>query len=248
MNNTSLLSLISLAFSLLSQAQDATEIIRRSEDHITGNSTIAEISIEVKRPKWSRIMDIKVWSLGTEYSFILLESPSRDKGSVFLKRDKEIWNWQPKIEKTIKLPPSMMMQSWMGSDFTNDDLVKESSILMDYTHQIIGDTILLGRPCFGIELTPKPDAPVVWGKIRSFIDKEDYLQLSSEFYDEDGFLINQMTASKIELFGDKLIPSIIVMKPIEEEGQKTILKYRSLTFDVDIEENFFTKQNMKRLR
>ncbi len=248
MNKTSLLPFISLTLSLFSQAQDATEIIRRSEDHIRGKSTVAEISIEVKRPKWSRMIDIKIWSLGTEYSFILLEAPSRDKGSVFLKRDKEIWNWQPKIEKTIKLPPSMMMQSWMGSDFTNDDLVKESSILMDYTHEIIGDTILLGRPCFSIELTPKPEAPVVWGKIRSFIDKEDYLQLSSEFYDEDGFLINQMTASKIELFGNKLIPSMIVMKPIEELGQKTILRYKSLAFDVDLEESFFTKQNMKRLR
>ena len=249
MTNTSLfLTLISIALSLSIQAQDASEIIRRSEDHIRGKSTMAEISIEVERPRWSRTMDIKVWTLGTEYSFILLEAPSRDRGTVFLKRDKEIWNWQPKIEKTIKLPPSMMMQSWMGSDFTNDDLVKESSILTDYTHKIIGDTVLLERPCFIIELTPKPDAPVVWGKILSFIDKKDYLQLASEFYDEDGFLINQMKASKIKLFGEKLMPSLVVMTPIEEEGQKTILRYKSLAFDVDLEEKFFSKQNMKRLR
>jgi outer membrane lipoprotein-sorting protein len=209
---------------------------------------MAEISIEVERPRWSRTMDIKVWTLGTEYSFILLEAPSRDRGTVFLKRKKEIWNWQPKIEKTIKLPPSMMMQSWMGSDFTNDDLVKESSILTDYTHKIIGDTVLLERPCFIIELTPKPDAPVVWGEILSFIDKKDYLQLASEFYDEDGFLINRMKASKIKLFGEKLMPSLVVMTPIEEEGQKTILRYKSLAFDVDLEEKFFSRQNMKRLR
>ncbi len=241
-------TLIFLIFQQPIQAQDATEIIRLSENHIRGKSTKAEISIEVMRPKWSRTMDIKVWSLGADYSFILLEAPSRDKGTVFLKRDKEIWNWQPKIEKTIKLPPSMMMQSWMGSDFTNDDLVKESSILTDYTHKIIGDTILLERPCHIIELTPKSDAPVVWGKIRSFIDKKDFLQLSSEFYDEDGFLINQMMASKIKLFGEKLIPSVVVMTPVEEEGQKTILRYKSLTFDINIEENFFNKQNMKKIR
>jgi outer membrane lipoprotein-sorting protein len=142
----------------------------------------------------------------------------------------------------------MMMQSWMGSDFTNDDLVKESSILTDYTHKIIGDTVLLERPCFIIELTPKPDAPVVWGEILSFIDKKDYLQLASEFYDEDGFLINQMKASKIKLFGEKLMPSLVVMTPIEQEGQKTILRYKSLAFDVDLEEKFFSRQNMKRLR
>jgi len=231
-----------------SHAQDAYEIIKRSDEHVRGKSNKAEMSIEVQRPKWSRTMEIKVWSLGTEYSFILIQAPSRDKGTVFLKREKEIWNWQPKIEKIIKLPPSMMMQSWMGSDLTNDDLVKESSILSDYTHKIIGDTTLLNRACYGIELTPKPEAAVVWGKIKTFIDKQDYLQLASEFYDEDGYLINKMEASDIKYFGAKILPATLVMTPVEEEGQKTILRYKSIEYNIDIEESFFSKQNMKRLR
>ena len=186
-----LLSFI-IVLTFQANAQDAYQIIKRADEHLRGASQKAEMSIEVKRPKWSRTMDIKAWSLGNDYSFILISAPARDKGTVFLKREKEIWNWQPKIEKVIKLPPSMMMQSWMGSDFTNDDLVKESSILLDYTHEIIGDTLILDRACYTVQLTPKPEAAVVWGKIKTFIDKNDFLQLGSEFYDEDGYLINKM--------------------------------------------------------
>ena len=229
-------------------AQDAYQIIKRADEHLRGASQKAEMSIEVQRPKWSRTMDIKAWSLGNDYSFILIDAPARDKGTVFLKREKEIWNWQPKIEKIIKLPPSMMMQSWMGSDFTNDDLVKESSILLDYTHKIIGDTIILDRVCYIIQLRPKPEAAVVWGKIKTFVDKSDFLQLGSEFYDEDGYLINKMEASEIKSFGNKILPSKMVMTPVEEEGQTTILRYKSIAFNIDIDEAFFSKQNMKRLR
>ena len=242
--------LLSLIFILAFQAnaQDAYQIIKRADEHLRGTSQKAEMSIEVKRPKWSRTMDIKAWSLGNDYSFILISAPARDKGTVFLKREKEIWNWQPKIEKVIKLPPSMMMQSWMGSDFTNDDLVKESSILLDYTHEIIGDTLILDRACYTIQLTPKPEAAVVWGKIKTFIDKNDFLQLGSEFYDEDGYLINKMEASEIKSFGNKILPSKMVMIPVEEEGQTTILRYKSIEYNIDVDEAFFSKQNMKRLR
>ena len=242
-----LLSFI-IVLTFQANAQDAYQIIKRADEHLRGASQKAEMSIEVQRPKWSRTMDIKAWSLGNDYSFILINAPARDKGTVFLKREKEIWNWQPKIEKVIKLPPSMMMQSWMGSDFTNDDLVKESSILLDYTHEIIGDTLILNRACYTIQLTPKPAAAVVWGEIKTFIDKNDFLQLGSEFYDEDGYLINKMEASEIKSFGNKILPSKMVMTPVEEEGQTTILRYKSIEYNIDIDKEFFSKQNMKRLR
>jgi outer membrane lipoprotein-sorting protein len=230
-----------------SSAQTAYEVIKRADEHLRGVSNKAEMTIEIQRPKWTRTMEIKAWSLGSEYSFIFIQAPSRDKGSVFLKRDKEIWNWQPKIEKVIKLPASMMMQPWMGSDLTNDDLVKESSILNDYTHQIVGDTIIQERACYSIELTPKAEAAVVWGLIKTFIGKKDYLQLGSEFYDEDGYLITTMEASDIRYFGTKILPATIVMTPIEEKGKKTTIHYRSIEFNIDIQKEFFSKQNMKRL-
>ncbi len=245
MNN--LISFIVLIIFCSAQAQEASEIIKLSEDHLRGESSTSEISIEIERRLWSRTIDIKVWSLGSDYSLILMQAPIRDKGTVYLKRKKEIWNWQPKIKKIIKLPPSMMMQSWMGSDFTNDDLVKESSVLFDYTNKIIGDTLLLGLPCCIIELLPKPDAPVVWGKIKLFIDLENYLQLATEFYDEDGYLINKMKVSEIKTFGNRVLPSLLTMTSVEEKGQRTILRYKSIDFNTGIMEDFFTKENMKKV-
>ena len=242
-----LISFIILIIFCSAQAQEASEIIKLSEDHLRGESSTAEISIEIERRLWSRTIDIKVWSLGSDYSLILMQAPIRDKGTVYLKRKKEIWNWQPKIKKIIKLPPSMMMQSWMGSDFTNDDLVKESSVLFDYTNKIIGDTLLLGLPCCIIELLPKPDAPVVWGKIKLFIDLENYLQLATEFYDEDGYLINKMKVSEIKTFGNRVLPSLLTMTSVEEKGQRTILRYKSINFNTGIMEDFFTKENMKKV-
>lgn len=242
-----LISFIILIIFCSAQAQEASEIIKLSEDHLRGESSTAEISIEIERRLWSRTIDIKVWSLGSDYSLILMQAPIRDKGTVYLKRKKEIWNWQPKIKKIIKLPPSMMMQSWMGSDFTNDDLVKESSVLFDYTNKIIGDTLLLGLPCCIIELLPKPDAPVVWGKIKLFIDLENYLQLATEFYDEDGYLINKMKVSEIKTFGNRVLPSLLTMTSVEEKGQRTILRYKSIDFNTGIMEDFFTKENMKKV-
>lgn len=242
------LTILLILFSTSIKAQTALEIIQSSDDYLRGESSIAEMSIEVQRPSWSRNMNIKAWAKGTDLSLILIESPARDKGTVFLKRQKEIWNWQPQIERIIKLPPSMMMQSWMGSDFTNDDLVRESSIIEDYKHRLLGDTVILDRSCYIIELIPKPEAPVVWGKIISFIGKDLPLQMGSEFYDEDNYLINKMNIVALDYFDNKLLPSIMEMIPMEEENQKTIMRYHTLEFNPLIDDSFFSKQNMKRLR
>lgn len=142
----------------------------------------------------------------------------------------------------------MMMQSWMGSDFTNDDLVRESSILQDYNHSILGEEMMGDRKCWKIELQPKADAAVVWGKIIMWIDKADYLQLKTTFYDEDGYLVNTMQGKAIKLLGGKLLPSILEVIPAEEEGHKTILEYISLDFEVNLKDDFFSVQNMKRVR
>ena len=167
---------------------------------------------------------------------------------VSLKRDKEVWNWMPSIERTIKLPPSMMTQSWMGTDFTNDDLVKQSSIVTDYDHTLAQDTVIENYSCYKIIMTPKPDAAVVWGKIVIYIAKKEYLQLRAEYYDEDGYLINVMNGSKVKNLGGKLLPSEMEMIPVDKPGQKTVLIYNTLAFDVPIEDSFFTVQHMKTVR
>ncbi|MEO9483050.1 MAG: outer membrane lipoprotein-sorting protein [Ekhidna sp.] len=229
-------------------SQDAKEIIRKADQKRRGDAAIAEMTISIIRPTWSRDMDVKSWSIGTDYSLILITAPARDKGSVFLKRDKEIWNWLPSIERNVKLPPSMMMQSWMGSDFTNDDLIKESSVVEDYTHKILGDSVILGRDCWAIELIPKPDVAVVWGKVLNWIDKDEYIELRSEMYDEDGYLVNEVNFLEIKNLGGRMLPSIMEFIPAEKEGHKTVIRYHQVDYDAQISENFFSLQNMKRVR
>lgn len=243
-----LLSMLFLFSLALLQAQTATEIVKKANDKLRGANTKGEMTMRIERPTWSREISMKTWSRGNDYSLIYITAPARDEGTVFLKRKNEIYNWVPSIERSVKLPPSMMMQSWMGSDFTNDDLVQESSIVKDYSHEIIGETTTNDREVWKIKLTPKPEAPVVWGKIITYISKDEYLQLRSEFYDEDAELVNTMEGTDIKEIGGRLLPTKLIMIPVDEEGQRTILTYQNLEFDVNIPEGFFTTQNMKRIR
>lgn len=229
-------------------AQDAREIVRRADEKAKGKTSISSMTIQTLRPKWTREMSIKTWTKGNDYVVILVTAPAKEKGVVFLKRGKEVWNYVPSIERNIKMPPSMMSQSWMGTDFTNDDLVKEASILEDYDHTITGDTMIDGRNCYKIQLIPKPTAAVVWGKINLSIDKKDYLMLHADYYDEDGERINTMHTSDVKLLGGRLLPARMEMVPTEKKGNKTVLIYNSVVFDQPLDDSFFTVQNMTKVK
>lgn len=246
---TSILSLFLLlmGFSTTSTT-DPTEIVQKAEDKLRGEQSYAEMSMTIVRPNWNRTIKMKSWSRGTDFSLILITSPARDKGTVFLKKRKEIYNWIPSIERQIKLPPSMMNQSWMGSDFTNDDLVTESSLVKDYDHKLLGEMTVNGRKAYQIELSPKEDAAVIWGKVVLHIDKEEYLHLKTDFYDEEGDLVSTMEAKKIGTLGGKTLPTVIEMQPVSDPGNKTILEYQELDFEVNIPREYFTTQYMKRVR
>lgn len=231
-----------------SNAQDATEIVRQADQKMRGESSYAEMSMTIIRPDWTREISMKTWALGTEYSLIMITGPARDKGVAYLKRGNEIWNWQPSIDRVVKLPPSMMSQSWMGSDFTNDDLVRESSTVKDFTHTLLGDTTIENRSAYKIELLPKENAAVVWGKILLYISKDQYLQLVTKFYDEDMYLVNTMIASDIRQFGDRQVPSKLTVMPADEEDQKTVLEYQNMEFNINIDPSFFSIQKMKSLK
>ncbi|EKB50508.1 outer membrane lipoprotein-sorting protein [Cecembia lonarensis] len=231
-----------------STAQTAREIVEIMDQKMRGESMIVEMEMEIIRPRFSRTIGIKSWSKGQDFSMILITAPARDRGTSFLKRQREIWNWVPNIERTIKLPPSMMAQSWMGSDFTNDDLVRESSIINDYVHSIIGSEVIDGMECYKIEMIPKPDAAVVFGKILVWITKDSYLQLRGENYDEYGALVSTVIGSNIKKMDDREIPTVLEMIPSDKPGNKTILRYLNIEFDRPIEEAFFSVQRMKDLR
>lgn len=228
--------------------QDIKEIIRKSDEKFRGTSSQGEMTMIIERPTWKREVTMKNWSLGNEYSLIYITAPAKEKGQVFLKREKEMWNWVPNIERMIKIPPSMMMQSWMGSDFTNDDLVRESSIVHDYTHKLLGEEIIDGYNCYKAELIPLEDAPVVWGKVIIWISKEEFYWLKSEYYDEDGLLVNTENLSEVKQMDDRKIPTRMEMIPADEPGNKTIIIFKNMKFSVKIDESFFSQQNMKRVR
>ena len=142
----------------------------------------------------------------------------------------------------------MMSQSWMGSDFTNDDLVKMNSIVEDYDHTITGSENVGGYDCFKIQLIPHEDAAVVWGKIILWIDKDEYYEMKVEYYDEDMKLVTIQTAGNIKQFGDRKLPSYMEMIPVDKPGQKTIINTDEAEFNVEIPESFFSQQNMKQVK
>jgi outer membrane lipoprotein-sorting protein len=229
-------------------AQNAKEIVERADQLIRANSSYSEILMQIIRPDWSREMKMKVWSLEPEYALVLITEPAKDKGTVTLKRDKEVWNWIPSVNRVIKIPPSMMLQSWMGSDFTNDDLVRQSSIVKDYEHSILNEETYEGYTCYKIQMLPKPEAGVVWGKIITWITKEGFLQLRADYYDEDDYLVKSMLGSKVRQMGGRTIPTHWEMVPQDEPGQKTVMEYLDIKFNIKIDESFFSLQNMKRVR
>jgi len=242
---------ILLGIALLTYGQDLSpkEIIRKADEKFNGELTSTSImAMTIVRPTWERTIEFKNWTSGREYALTLITSPAKDKGQSFLKRQQEMWNWNPTISRLIKLPPSMMSQGWMGSDYTNDDILKESSVVNDYDHEIVGEEEYDGRICYKINMVAKEDAAVIWGHQVRWIDKKDFLFLKSELYDEDGYLVRTELGSEIKTMDGRLIPTRIELIPAEEEGQMTIIEMKEMKFNEPIEESFFSQQNMKRVR
>ena len=244
-------ALIGLLILLIGVAygQDAQEIIRKADEKFQGEeSSQGEMDVIIQRPKWERTISVKSWSKGKDFSLSLITAPANEKGQTFLRRYNELWNWNPKISRMIKLPPSMMSQGWMGSDYTNDDILKESSVVNDYDHQIVGEEEYDGRLCYKIKMVAKEEAAVIWGHQVRWIDKKDFLFLKSELYDEDGYLVRTELGSQIKTMDGRLIPTRIELIPAEEEGQMTIIEMKEMKFNEPINESFFSQQNMKRVR
>jgi len=242
-----LLTFLCTTLTTPSWTQDAKDIVKRADDKMRGQTSQAEMIIKTTRPTWTREMTVRTWMKGTEYAMILIQSPVKDRGTVFLKRKKEVWNWLPTLERSIKLPPSMMSQSWMGTDFTNDDLVKESSVVEDYDHTIAGDTLIAGKSCYIIQMIPKPESAVVWGKLIVCIDKKDFLELHSRFYDEEDGLVNIMNGFDIKEMDGRLVPTRLEMIPMDKKNQRTEIIYKKIVFNRPIDDAFFTIDRMRNL-
>ena len=233
----------------IGQELTAKEIIRKADERFNGEKTsISLMAMTIVRPTWERTIEFKNWTSGRDHALTLITAPARDKGQSFLKRSNEMWNWNPTISRLIKLPPSMMSQGWMGSDYTNDDILKESSVVNDYNHEITGEEEVDGRLCYRIRMVAKEDAAVIWGHQIRWIDKKDFIFMKSELYDEDGYLVRTEIGKEIKSMDGRLIPTHIELIPADEEGHMTILNIKEITFNEPIPDNFFSQQNMKRVR
>ncbi len=229
-------------------AETARDIVKKADELIRSKSSYSVVEMTIVKPGWSRTMSMKLWALEPDYALIYVSSPARDKGTVTLKRKNEVWNWLPSVQRVIKIPPSMMLQSWMGSDFTNDDLVRESSVVNDYNHSLIGEETMNGYKCYKIKMTPKPEAGVVWGKIIVWISKDRYLQTKADYYSEDGKKVKTFTGSMERKMGGRSIFTKWEMIPENKPGNRTILEYKEIIFNYKVRQSYFSEQNMKRVR
>jgi len=224
----------------------ATALIKRAESHTRGKTFQGELTMTVNRSGQSRQLKMKLWSEGLDKAMVKIFEPKKDRDTGNLRLKFDIWEFIPDIEKLIKIPSSMMLQSWMGSDFTNDDLVKSSSLSRDYDHEIEGQELLNGVKVIKIVCHPKPNAPVVWGKLRIWVRATDAAPLKQEFYDEKNELIKVFEGSQIQLLGSHAFSMHVLMKNLKKADSSTTIDYKNVIFDQAILASTFTQEFLRR--
>ncbi len=239
-----------LVFSMLAalpaMAITPKEILQKSEAIMRGDTLQGTMEMLIIKPKYQRKMVMQIWQDNKGNRFLSrVLSPAKEKGTGSLKIDKSMWNYLPKVEKVIKIPPSLMMQPWMGSDFTNDDMVKEVSLEDDYQKKLLGETKVNGVNTYQLELIPNPDVPVVWGKLHYYVNKSNYLPVKQDFFDEKGKLVKYMSFSNVKKMHNRLIPTRMEMVPVTKKGHKTVLTYLDLQYNVKIAADTFSLRNLK---
>lgn len=231
---------------------DARSVALAAEENLRGDRTYVEMRMTITSPRLSRprTVEMRSWEdRPGKRSFIRIDSPAKDAGTGFLKLHPNLWMYIPRVERTVRIPPSMMLQSWMGSDFSNDDLVRESSAIDDYDHRLLGVERNVagapGRSAYVVEYLPHEDAPVVWGRIVAWIDTQRSTPMRQEFYQEDGELVRVMTFSDPRSVGDRYVPHRWALVPLDKPGHETVIELKAIRFDADLDDSIFTTRNLK---
>lgn len=238
--------LMLLSGAVAAQEPSGREILDRVERLLWGNTVQGDYEMTISTARWQRTLGLKVWIERPKRSFVRIVSPAKEAGIGSLRLGSEMWNYLPNVERVIKIPPSMMLQPWMGSDFTNDDLVKESSILEDYTHKVLGTVTIDGQAMYQVEATARPEAAVVWGRILYWVKKSDFVPLKQEFYDERGELVRTMSFSDVRSIGGRRVPTRWEMRPRAKPGNVTIIALRNAVYDRPIDAEVFTQRNLQK--
>jgi outer membrane lipoprotein-sorting protein len=228
-----------IAQSAAQESMDARSFSRELDRLFRSETSEGLVEMSVVTPHYQRTLSMRIWSRGLDYNHVRILSPKKEKGVSSLRRDNDMWNYLPKIKKTIRIPPSMMMGSWMGSDFTNDDLVQESSWEDDYDVRF-GEPPADGQ--VRLVYTPREDAVVTWDRVEIAFERESRLPLWQDYYDEKGRKTRRMSFSEVRRFGDRLLPATMTLTPFSEEkkGNRTVVRYLELTFDDELPAEMFT--------
>lgn len=226
------------------QEKDITEILDKMDALFRSTTSYSEVTMEIETPRWQRTLEMSMWTKGLDKTFIRVHSPRKEKGLGTLRIGNKMWNYLPKTNKVMNVPPSAMMGSWMSSDFTNNDLVDEVTYREDYTSEWA--TVDDPEPgLLYIRLTPKEGVPVVWGYFILAIRETDYLPVWERYYDEKGRLMRTFTFTDIRTFGDKTLPATLEVVPANKEGHRTVVRYTAAVFDEPLEDDVFSLRNLR---
>jgi len=236
-----------LATAVPASTQDAREIVKRSIDNWRGLSSYGEMTMTIHRPSWERSMSMRGWTSGSKKSLIRVTAPKKDAGNGTLMVDNNMWSYAPKVNRVIKVPSSMMSQSWMGSDFSNKDVSRADDIVDQYDHALLATDEIDGHTVWTIESVPHEEAAVVWGKEVLRIRDDDVL-LKQEFWDQDGVLVKTLESLEIGEMGGRTIALRQRMAKTETDDEWTEFSIQSMEFDIEISDNVFTRSNLQNPR
>jgi outer membrane lipoprotein-sorting protein len=229
------------------EAQDPTALVRAAWDHWRGESSYSEMTMIIHRPSWERSMSMRAWTRGSKHSLVRVTAPSKDAGNGTLMVDNSMWSFSPKVNRVIKVPSSMMGQSWLGSDFSNKDVSRADDIVEQYDHTLLGEEEHEGHKVYVIESIPHEEAAVVWGKEVLRI-RDDHVLLSQEYYDQEGVLVKAMESLEVGEMGGRTLALRMRMAKVDTEDEWTEIRTESIEFDVDLSDNMFTRSNLRNPR
>ena len=225
-------------------AEDAREIVRAAWEHWRGTTSQGEMTMTIHRPRWERSMSMQAWTRGQKHSLVRVTAPRKDAGNGTLMIDDSMWTYSPKVNRVMKVPSSMMGQSWLGSDFSNKDVSRADTIVDQYDHALLEQEQSDGHTVYVIESVPHEDAAVVWGKEVLRV-RDDNVLLNQDFYDQDGKLVKSLQTTKVGRMGGRVLALIQRMEKLESEGEWTEIVIESMAFDVDLPDSVFTRSNLR---
>lgn len=244
-------ALLAAALALSAGAAERTplELVDMANKVLRGDSSHAKIKMTIVTPSWERSLEVEAWNQGRSHAYIVIHAPPKEKGTTTLRRGPEMWMWMPRVERTMKVPPSMMHSSWQGSDFTYEDIVKADSIVKDYTHRVLKVEKADGYDIHHLEALPKPDAPVVWGKVLFAVGVFPdgwVIPVKEEDYSERGELIRTITLSQVKEMGGRRVPTRLECVPTRTPGRRTVLEYGLIEFDLALPDSFFSVSRLRK--